>query len=146
MRTLCWSEGGRECDLLCLGAVEGWWEGVDLLELLSSLSTVQAVTVTNPAPRASPGESSLSLTLPDSEERFKSFVKTLLIIPITGGQQLVQRHHSTAEGGLGHGESLSHILNTDPHLGTMLVSPLKRLLTTHLSLSGNVVLGSECDS
>ena len=79
MITLCWREGGRDWDLLCLLFLwRGWWEweGVDLVELLSSLSTLQAVTVTKPTLRPSQaGDSSFSLTLPDREIICQNFVK-----------------------------------------------------------------------
>ena len=60
--------GGRDCDLACrlldLDRAEvGAWEGVDLVEDPSSLSTLQEVTLTNPAPRLSwLGDSNLSRT------------------------------------------------------------------------------------
>ena len=37
---------------------------------------------------------------------------------ITRGLQLVQRDKGSAQGGLGHGEPLPHVLDTDPHLNT----------------------------
>ena len=65
---------------------------------------------------------------------------------ITRGLQLVQRDKGSAQGGLGHGEPLPHVLDTDPHLNTLCENQVQVPLTTHLSLSVNVVLGSEGDS
>ena len=68
MVALCWRAGGRDWDLLwpplsLLPSCWALWEGVDLVEAPASLSTVQAVTVTKPAPRLSGfGDSSFSLT------------------------------------------------------------------------------------
>ena len=71
MWALCCVGGGRDWHLLCWdGRLVGWegCEGVEQVEPPCSLSTAQAVTVTNPAPRPShPGADSFSRTRPEME-------------------------------------------------------------------------------
>ena len=77
MMALCCTGGGRDWHLLCWdGRLVGWegcegWEGGEggeQVEPPCSLSTAQAVTVTNPAPRPShPGADSFSRTRPEME-------------------------------------------------------------------------------
>ena len=75
MWALCCVGGGRDWHLLCWDGRLVGWEGVEQVEPPCSLSTAQAVTVTNPAPRPShPGAESFSRTRPEREIIHETFL------------------------------------------------------------------------
>ena len=85
------------------------------MEAPASLSTVQAVTVTKPAPRLSGlGDSSFSLTR--AAVICQNFAETFLIISITSAEELFHRENGRAQCCPGHAESLPHILHSHSDL------------------------------
>ena len=123
--------GGKDWHLLCLWtdvtvARSMVWtvcDGVDFVEQPCWLSTVQDVTLTNPAARPSGfGDVSLRRTRSERKLLMNQLIEKnfwlLLSLFLTCCEKILDGYESIAQRGSCHSEPLSQILRTNLHLNT----------------------------